>query len=79
MEEILTYLIMLIPSAASILGIGISVIRMVKKYDDLKKAVDDKTDMEDLKKKLEVVLSENRELKALLKKDIEAQTRIKED
>lgn len=78
-NEIMTYLIALIPSIVAVGSTLGTAIGILKQFKALRGEVKQKTEMKDLKEKLEIVISENRELKQMLKKDIETRTHIRED
>ena len=77
-EQIIIYLIALIPSCVAVITALSTAIEILKHFKALRNSVNEKVDVKDLQKKLEVVLSENKELQRLLKKDIESRTHIKE-
>lgn len=74
-EELIIYLVSLLPSAAAVIASLTSVGIFLKKFKDLRASVKEKTAQEDLKKKLEVLCSDLRELRSLLIENIEATTR----
>lgn len=76
-EQLIQLLIALIPSGAAVLSVVSMAVTFFAKFKQLRAAVKDTTDQEELRKKLDVVLSENRELKKLLIKDIEVTTHVK--
>lgn len=78
-NEIVIYLIALVPSIASVVSALGTAIGILKQFKALRGEVKQKTEMKDLKEKLEIVISENRDLKQMLKKDIETRTHIRED
>lgn len=77
-EEIILYIVALMPSLTAILTAIASMVTIIKNFATLRKDVKEKVEMEELKKKLEVTLSECRELEALLRKEIETRTHIKQ-
>lgn len=79
MSETLIYLCALIPSATVALTSIATTIGILSKFNTLRSDVKKKVEMEEVQQKLEVVLSENRELQRILKKEIETHTHVKED
>lgn len=79
MNEVLIYLCTLIPSASVVITSIATTIGILKEFKDLRSDVKKKVEMEELKEKLEVILSENRELQRILKKEIETHTHVKEN
>lgn len=77
-ETIITYCIALLPSFVSIITALGTAIGILKQFKDLRNDVEKKVDVQELQKKLEVAISENRELEKILKKEIESRTHIKE-
>lgn len=79
MDILTTYLITLLPSATAILTTAGTLIAFLKNFKTLRSDVKSKVEMEELRAKLEASYAENLELQKLLKKDIEVQTKIKEE
>ena len=77
-EQIITILIALIPSFVAIVTAISAAASILKQFRDLRNSVNEKVEMKELQQKLEVAISENRELERLLKKEIESRTHIKE-
>lgn len=77
-EEIILYIVALMPSVTAVLTAIASLVTICKNFHALRKDVKDKVEMEELKAKLEVTLSECRELEELLRKEIETRTHIKQ-
>ena len=78
-QEIITYIVALVPSLASVIAVATAAIKVIKSFKDLQADVQKKIEMEELRSRLEIALSDNRELKQLLRKDIQTRTHIKED
>ena len=77
LETIITLIVAAAPSLASIIGIIISVVKMIKeskvsnqqvidKFEETRQAVMDSKQYDELKKQLEIAHAENRELKKKL-------------
>lgn len=77
-EQIITLLIALIPSFVAIVTTVSTAFGILKNFKELRNSVNEKVDVKELQHKLEVAISENKELERLLKKDIESRTHIKE-
>lgn len=79
MSDAIIYLCALIPSATVVISSIATTIGILAQFKSLRSDVKEKVEMEEMKQKLEVVLSENRELQRILKKEIETHTHVKED
>lgn len=77
-EQIIMWLILIAGGADVLSVIGIA-IGILSKFKDLRKAVDEKVDVKELQQKLDIAISENRELQRILKKEIETRTHIREE
>lgn len=77
-EQILMWLV-LIAGGAEVLSVIGMAIGILSQFKTLKKSVDEKVDVKELQEKLEIVISENRELERILKKEIETRTHIREE
>lgn len=77
-EQIITYFIALLPSIVAVITALSTAIGILKQFRELRKEVNEKVDVKELQQKLEIVLSENKELERLLKKEIESRTHIQE-
>lgn len=69
----------LIAGAADVMSVISIAIGILSQFKALQKAVDEKVDVKELQEKLEIVISENRELERILKKEIETRTHIREE
>lgn len=76
-ETIITYIVALAPSLAAVISVAAMGVRIFKNFHDLQESVKEKVEMQELKDKLEIAMSENRELKKLLIAELETKTRIK--
>lgn len=76
-ETIITYIVALTPSLAAVISVCAMGVKIFHSFQELQKSVKEKVEMEELKEKLEVAMSENRELKKLLIAELEIKTRIK--
>lgn len=76
-DQLVLLLITLIPAAASTATSLGTLIALVLKLKELRESIKEKTEMEELKSKMEVTLSQVRELQLLLIQDIEQKTRIR--
>lgn len=79
MSETIILLCSLIPSATIAITSIATAIGIIKEFKSLRAEVKQKVEMKNLQEKLDVVLSENRELQRILKKEIETHTHVKED
>lgn len=77
-DEIILYVVTLLPSLTAVFTALGTLITFLKNFRALRKDVKEKVEMEELKQKLEVSLSECRELEELLRKEIETRTHIKQ-
>lgn len=78
-EEIVAYLIALIPSFVAIVTALSTAVGILKQFKALRGEVKEKVEVKELQEKLAVAISENRELQRIIKKEIETRTHIKED
>lgn len=78
-EQIINYVIALIPSIVAIVTALSTAIGILKQFGDLREDVNNKVDVKELQEKLEIAISENRELEQIIKREIETRTHIKED
>lgn len=78
-EQIIEYIVMIAPSAAAIITAIITVVKILRSFNDLRADVRDKTKMQNLEEALADALYEVNELKKLLRKELEAKTRVKQD
>lgn len=78
-SELVIYLCTLIPGATFAITSIATTIGILGKFKSLQSEVKKKVEMKEMQQKLEVVLSENRELQRILKKEIESRTHVKED
>ena len=76
-DQILTLIITLVPSAASVIAIIVTAIKIWKSFSSLKASIKDKTESDELKRKMESLMSQNRELQKLLILELETKTRIR--
>lgn len=77
-EEIIIYIVALLPSCASVIAIVTAVLKVLHSFKELQDAVHQKVEMEELREKLDAALAETEELKKILKKDIQSRTHIKD-
>lgn len=78
-ETIMYYIISLAPSIVAICTSIGAIVSILKKFASLREDVHKKVEMEELKEKLEIAMSDSKELQRLLKKEIETRTHIKEE
>lgn len=70
-DTIVTYFLAIIPSVASVVTAIATLIKVFKKFDDLKKSVKESTDLQQFKDQLNRVLQENYELKEMIAELVE--------
>lgn len=75
-EEILLWLISLAPSVMAVVTSVTMLVTWLRKFSELRKEIKEKVELKELQEKLEVSLSECRELEKILKKAIEEHTKI---
>lgn len=76
-DAILIWIVSLAPSLTAVITAIVALVAWMKKFHDLRKDIKERVEMDELKEKLEITLSECRELEKVLKKDIEEHTKIK--
>lgn len=75
-EEILLWLISLAPSVMAVVTSVTMLVTWLRKFRELRKEIQEKVELKELQEKLEISLSECRELEKILKKVIEEHTKI---
>lgn len=65
-ELLLTLIIAAVPSIVAICAIIVAVLKVIKKFEETRKAVLDAKEYQELKKELEIAHAENREIKKKL-------------
>lgn len=76
-EEVLLWLISLAPSLTAVVTSIACLVAWLKKFRELKKDVKERVEMDEIRQKLEVSISECRELEKVLKEAIEEHTKIR--
>lgn len=75
-EEILLWLISFAPSVMAVVTSVTMLVTWLRKFRELRKEIQEKVELKELQEKLEISLSECRELEKILKKVIEEHTKI---
>lgn len=78
MTTIYSLIIAAVPSLVAVIGIVIACVKVVKKFAELKNAVVQQKEFEELKRQLIICHQENIELKRQVKEVIEAVSRVKQ-
>lgn len=73
---IVSYIMAWMPSIVAICGTIVSVVKIVKDFNNLRAEVKDKTEMNDIKNQIQVIIQENYNLKKQIKELIKQISKV---
>lgn len=79
LNVIYPYLVAALPALTAIASIIAVAIKIIKSFSELKKSVDDKTDLKEARAEMAVIIKQNSQLRAEIADLITAQSKVKYD